>query len=226
MTQPTTPCEHTVIDPTVNVGNLVDAAVGRQDDLRQSDHNHMRETVRLQASFEQKMRDTVQAYQEKLDTAAATYQEKLDGAESKRIDAIRQVDVSAVAAAAAVQETRANTLAGQVALSADAMRVQVAATAQASQEGLTRALSPLQAAIDELRRAQYEAVGQKAQVIETRSAAEDMKPLVDAIALLTKAQNAAQGASSNSELTWGRVLGALGILVVLYVASKSGIQVN
>jgi len=171
-----------IVDPTVNVRGLVNSAVQRQDDLRRSDHAHMRETVRMQADFEQKMRHTVQKYQEKLDMA-----------ESKRIDAIRQVDVSAVAAAAAVQETRANTLAGQVALSADAMRVQVAATAQASQEGLTRALTPLQAAIDELRRAQYEAAGQKAQVIETRSATEDMKPLVDAIALLTKAQSESQG---------------------------------
>ena len=169
-------------DPTINVRSLVTDAIRRQDDLRKSDHDHMRETVRMQADFEQKMRDTVQKYQE-----------KLDNAESKRIDAIRMVDVSAVAAAAAVQETRANTLAGQVALSADAMRATVAATAQAAQEGLTRALDPIQKDIAELRKAQYEAAGQKAQVIETRSAAEDIKPLVDAIALLTKAQDESQG---------------------------------
>jgi len=171
-----------VVDPTLNVRGLVDSAVRRQDDLRKSDHDHMRETVRMQAAFDQKMRHTVQKYQA-----------KLDAAESKRIDAIRMVDVSAVAAAAAVQETRANTLAGQVALSADAMRATVAATAQAAQEGLTRALDPIQKDIAELRKAQYEAAGQKAQVIETRSAAEDIKPLVDAIALLTKAQDENQG---------------------------------
>lgn len=170
------------IDPTTNVRGLVDEAVRRQDDLRKSDHDHMRETVRMQAAFEETMRITVQKYQE-----------KLDNAESKRIDAIRQVDVSAVAAAAAVQETRANTLAGQVALSADAMRATVAATAQAAQEGLTRALDPIQKDIADLRRAQYEAQGQKSQVIETRGAAEDLKPLVDAIALLTKAQDQSQG---------------------------------
>jgi len=169
-------------DPTSNVLNLVDAAIRRQDDLRKSDHDHMRETVRMQADFEETMRNTVQKYQE-----------KLDNAESKRIDAIRMVDVSAVAAAATVQETRAGTLAGQVAQSADAMRVTVAATAQAAQEGLTRALDPIQKDIAELRKAQYEAMGQKAQVIETRGAAEDMRPLVDAIALLTKAQSEGQG---------------------------------
>lgn len=169
-------------DPTVNVRSLVDKAIRRQDDLRTSDHDHIREVVWLQADHEQKMRDTV-----------AKYQEMLGEAESKRINAIRQVDVSAVAAAAAVQETRANTLAGQVALSADAMRVQVAATAQAAQEGLTRALDPIQKDIADLRRAQYEAQGQKTQVIETRSATEDMRPLVDAIALLAKSQSVEQG---------------------------------
>jgi hypothetical protein len=87
----------------------------------------------------------------------ADYEDKLRSAESGRIDAIRSVDVGNVAAAAQVAETRANTLAQQVITTADAFRSAMAA-----------ALEPIQKSIEDLRRAQYEAQGQKSQVSDTR----------------------------------------------------------
>jgi hypothetical protein len=123
------------IDPTENVKLLVEAANKRQDDLREITARHLSDQAELRAGYEDKLRR----------------------AESERIDAIRAVDVSAVNRAAEVQATQANTLAGQVATTADAFRASLAA-----------ALAPIQASIEDLRRAQYEAQGQKTQVVETR----------------------------------------------------------
>jgi len=134
-------------DPTVNVRALIAAATRRTDDLREQESHHVRDVIKLRSDYDDKLRD----------------------AESKRIDAIRAVDVGAVAAAAQVAESRATTLATQVATSAEAMRVQVAATATAASVGLTAALEPIQKDIADLRRVQYEAVGGKEQVTTSQA---------------------------------------------------------
>jgi hypothetical protein len=79
-------------------------------------------------------------------------------AEAGRLDAIRAVDVSNFQQATAAAEARATTLAGQVA---------AAASAQAT--SLANALEPIKADIADLRRSQYENVGQKTQVVETQA---------------------------------------------------------
>ncbi len=137
-----------VVDPTKNVLDLVLAAVQRQDDLREAESRHVRE----------------------LSTLRAEYQEALRNAETERINAIRAVDVAAVQQAATAAETRATALAAQVAASAEAMRSQVAAAASAAATSLAAALEPVQKDIADLRRAQYEAQGQKTQVVEQRGA--------------------------------------------------------
>jgi hypothetical protein len=136
-----------VIDPTKNVLDLVNAANRRQDDLRTMDSLHVREVMRLRAQWAKDLRT----------------------AESARIDAIRQVDVTAVQQAATVAEARATALAAQVAASAEAMRAQVAATATAAATALASALSPIVTSIEQLRQAMYEAQGQKNQVVESQA---------------------------------------------------------
>ena len=84
-------------------------------------------------------------------------QEKLSLAETARINAIRAVDVGAAAI-----------LAGQVAASAEALRGQVEAARQQTAVGLAAALEPIQKDIQDLRRAQYEAQGVKANVTDRR----------------------------------------------------------
>jgi hypothetical protein len=96
------------------------------------------------------------------------YFSELRQAETARIDAIRATDVGAVSAAAVVATTQANTLAQQVATSAETLRTQVAAAAAAATAALAAALEPIQKDIADLRRAQYEAQGQKTQVVEAR----------------------------------------------------------
>jgi hypothetical protein len=137
----------TVLDPTKNVLDLVDAAIKRQDDLREAEAHHVREVGKLREKYAAQLR----------------------AAETARIDAIRAVDVGAVNRAAEVAATQAQTLATQVAVSAETLRTQVAATATAGTVALAAALEPIQKDIADLRRAQYEAQGQKTQVVETQA---------------------------------------------------------
>lgn len=135
-----------VIDPTENVTALVAAGLRRQDDLRIQDMAHMRELLLLRSEYDERLRI----------------------AESKRIDAIRAVDVAAVAQAAQVSATQATTLASQVAGSAETLRTTVAASAVAAANALSAALSPIQTSIDALRQAQFQAQGQATQKTEGR----------------------------------------------------------
>jgi uncharacterized protein YnzC (UPF0291/DUF896 family) len=136
-----------VPDPTKNVLDLVEAAIKRQDDLRELTSQHAKEMAVLRAEYQREIRE----------------------AEADRLDAIRAVDVQAVATSAADAEARATALAATVAASAEAMRNQVAAAATAASVSLAAALEPIQKRIDDLSRAQYEAQGQKVQVTETQA---------------------------------------------------------
>lgn len=137
---------HPVIDPTQNVRELVEAAIQRQDDLRIAESRHVREIAQLRAEYANQLRQ----------------------AETERINAIRAVDVAAVQQASQVSATQASTLAAQVATSAETLRTQVAAAATAATVALAAALEPIQKDIADLRRAQYEAQGVKANVVEAR----------------------------------------------------------
>jgi len=148
-----------VIDPTANVVAILVAAVNRIDDLRDA-------AVKRQDDLRQMEAESLRREAE----MRRVYDEQLREAESKRIDAIRAVDVGAVNRAAEVAATQAATLATQVAVSAETLRNQVQAAATASTIALNAALDPVQKAIDDLRKAQYEAQGQRAQVVDARGA--------------------------------------------------------
>lgn len=143
-----------IVDPTLNVIALHEAGMRRQDDLRNSENRRIRERVHMEA---------------KIADLRAIHTREMRKAEKSRLNAIRGVDQAAVSASASAAEIRAATLAAQVALSADAMRTTVAATAQAAQENLTRALDPIQKDIGELRQVQYTTAGGKAESVETKT---------------------------------------------------------
>ena len=142
-----------VLDPTKNVLDLVEAAIRRLDDLNDSWRQH----------YAERFDDVDERITREFD-----YITELRRAEVERISAIRAVDVAALQQATSAAEIRATALATQVAASAEAMRSQVAAAASAAESALKSALEPIQKDIQDLRRAQYEQQGQKAQVTETR----------------------------------------------------------
>lgn len=163
------------IDPTANVLQLVDAAVKRINDLMDArTHLQAAELRRIDdllearntllAAREQRQDDLRAAesrHLKEIMELRATYDENLRAGETRRIDAIRAVDTGAVSRAAEVAAQQAATLAAQVQISADTLRGQVAASAQAAQVALATALEPLLKAVEDLRRVQYEQQGQK-----------------------------------------------------------------
>lgn len=192
-----------VSDPSENVKALNEATVQRLDDLRvaearkhKSDLRHLEAMASLRAQHERELRD----------------------AEAKRIDAIRLVDVQAVQRAAEEQRVAASTLATQVAVSAETLRTQVASTASASRAEFINALEPMTKAIEELRRAQYETQGQKAQVVESRESAGDVAPLYAAIARLEAAAQRGEGGQA-------QVVERRGANAAVYAAVGFGITI-
>jgi hypothetical protein len=151
-----------VIDPTSNVTALVKAGLQRQDDLRQLESEHIHEISKVRAAYEQQLREG----DANLATLRSEFEEKLRTAESARIDAIRAVDVAAVAQAAAVSATQAMALQTQVNVSAETLRNQVATVAAQQATALAAALQPINKDIGDLRQAQYQQQGQATQKTE------------------------------------------------------------
>ncbi len=135
-----------VVDPTANVLQLVEAAVGRLDDMRRAESAHLRDLLERDRQHAAEIR----------------------ALETGRLNAIRDVDLAAVQRAAEVQAQAALTLQGQVAASAEAMRTQMAAAAGAAAERLALAVKPLSDVVAALQQQQYINAGQKVQVEETR----------------------------------------------------------
>jgi hypothetical protein len=181
-----------VVDPTKNVLDLVESAMRRQDDLRNLVAHHATE-----------MRKLVASHTDEVARLRAHYDEELRKAETARIDAIRAVDVGAVNRAAEVSAQQATTLAAQVATSAETLRTQVAAAATAATVALAAALQPIQKDIADLRQAQYQAQGEKTQVVETRDV-----------------QTSTRGGNQLVIAVIGSIVGLIGLLLLIYTISK------
>lgn len=109
-----------VIDPTLNVKELIGLQVNRLDDMAVLRSQHTEEMAKLRE----------------------THGKEIAAKESARLDAIRAVDAAAVKEASLVQEARANTLAALVATTAEAARNTLASTIAP----LTTAIAALQQA--------------------------------------------------------------------------------
>ena len=126
-------------DPTLNVKSLLKATVERLDDLRYAETKRVDEQMNLRAE----------------------YAVQLNVAEAKRIDAIRAVDVNAVAVANERATAQAAVLAQQVAASAEALRALVAATAATAAQQLSQLTTQLTDRLTSLEKSQYENSGRQ-----------------------------------------------------------------
>lgn len=125
------------LDPTANVLALVASEAKRSDDLRMAESTRINEILKLRHS----------------------YSEKLSIAEAKRIDAIRAVDVGAVAIASERAAQQASVLATQVTQSAETLRSLVSTTAGQVASNLQTISTQLNERIAALERSQYEKTG-------------------------------------------------------------------
>lgn len=183
------------IDPTRNVLDLVFAGNGRQDDLRAANGQFFASEV---------------LHVKELAALRAQYQQQLAEAEAKRIDAIRAVDVNAVAVASERQAAAANVLANQVAQSADALRTLVSTTATATAEQQRQQMTTVTDRLTALERSQYEGRG--------RSLMADpaMAELAAAVKELSVARAAGTGKSEGMDKTWTLIVGAVVVAAALF----------
>jgi hypothetical protein len=112
-----------VVDPTENVKALTEAANLRQDDLRKASDRYNSAAI-----------DHVK----ELFTLREKYEEKLRLAEAKRIDAIRSVDVNAVAIASEKQAMAASVLGDQFKQYVDQINSRISAVEKSQYEGKGR----------------------------------------------------------------------------------------
>lgn len=192
-------------DPTANVLDLVKAESRRQDDLRKATEYHLIEIAKVEQKAirrEIKLRDDSN--------------EKLREAEAKRIDAIRAVDVNAVAVAAERSAQQATVLANQVAASAETQRNLVATTAAALAEQLKQITTPILESIAQLQKSQYEGSGQRSVT----------DPQMTAVLAEVRAMSANQQQQTGSGVGVEKVIAYLAlaatIAIALFVALKGG----
>ena len=127
----------------------------------------------------------------------AGHNKELRQIEADRLDAIQARSDLTVRGAAEVQAAQQQALATQVSTTADAFRASIATE-----------LAPIKASIEDLRRAQYEAQGQKTQVVETSAESRDALSL-DAVRI---------AATSARTQMYALVIAAIVLGVSMYAA--------
>lgn len=181
-------------DPTVNVIALNEAAVRRGDDLRLASDRLVE--VQIQ-------------HMKELMAVRASYIDKLAEAEAKRIDAIRAVDVNAVAVASERQAAAATVLANQVASSADALRTLVSNTAATIAEQQRQQSSQITDRITAVERSQYEGRGKE--LVGDPMMAEFIREMKT----LRENQSVTKGKGEGFSASWAILIAAVGFLLTL-----------
>ena len=188
-----------IYDPTQNVLRLVEEAVTRLDDLRQTDSNWLKQ---LQDAESRRLDEQMKLRSE--------FADKLSVAESKRIDAIRAVDVGAVTVASEKATQQALVLANQVTTSADALRALVATTATtmaAQSQVLTTQFTDR---LGLLEKSQYENKG------KSGMADPMIQELISQVKNLRDSRATTVGAVSGISSTWVAILGAATLISLIF----------
>lgn len=208
-----------VIDPTANVLSLVEKEVTRLNDLAQE---FSKRVEGIQTAHERRD-DQAHKYERRLfkeivkrvtslQTLHVNYQEKLALAESKRIDAIRAVDVAAVAVASDRAVAQATVLSNQVAASAEALRLLVASTQSALATQALQTNTAFTERLAALEKAQYESKG-KSGVTDPA-----MAELVSEMRTLMKVQSSTGGRSEGLGIAGQMILGVAAVAASVIAA--------
>lgn len=153
-------------DPTQNVRELVVSSNLRSDDLREAEARRIDESI---SAERRRVDEIAEAERRRVDDALSSlrreaelrenFTAQLNLAETKRIDAIRAVDVAAVAIANERATAQATVLANQVATSAETLRALVATQAAATAQQFATTTTQLSERIALLERSNYEGSG-------------------------------------------------------------------
>jgi hypothetical protein len=219
---------HLLFDPSRNVLDLVRAAIERQDDLRRVVEELLK--AKLEAvSRESEMRsaqdrELLAAVTLRLDREAllrAEFAKEIAATEKARVDAIRQVDKTAVdQTASAALQTAANlaktqtdsaaVLSTQVSTSAEALRNLVATTAAESNRNIQQQFTTLGTRVAALEQGSATLGG------ERKYSDPAVAAIAEQVRVLVRQQADSSGISTGSSSTWGIII-AVGTLAILLI---------
>lgn len=195
-----------VIDPTENVKALSEALSQRQDDLRDLNNKYL--DARLDA-----IKEVV--------TLMAAHSKEIRDLESKRVDAVREIDVIARNTAASQALTGIQTLAASTSAEREALRSLVTTTAATIAAQTDRIVQAMTDRIATLEKASYTGLGKQA-VIDPA-----MTELVAEVKKLSAAGAEISGKTAGISLSAAVVMGGitiisglLGIAGVIYAVLK------
>lgn len=191
-------------DPSANVKDLVREVIIRMDALRESERRRedsLREAERRLAESE------IRAVREIMQLRAEHIKE-LQLAESERINAIRAVDVNAVAIANERANAQAQVLANQVQSSAETLRSLVATTAASQKQQYDQTTSQLSDRLTALEKLQYEGKGLSGTIPPS---------VVEQLAQLQESRYRTEGRSGLSAPLLMLIAGAVSGLVVFLI---------
>lgn len=195
------------LDPTINVQNLLKAAIVRQDDLRAAE---TRRVDQLQVAEQMRASECILAERRRIDEQLelrAHYDSMLRDAEANRINAIRVVDVNGATVDRERAATQAAMLANQVVTYADTLRAAAASTATTLAAQLAQQQQQNNDRFSTLERAQYEGKGKESVSDPAlRLMAEQLQAVINTLAL-----NKGQGKGMND--LWGWIVGGVMLLI-------------
>jgi len=179
------------VDPTANVVALNEASVKRMDDLMSAESRRVSEHLAWQEKFLALQADHLRDAEE----IRAHYHDQLAAAESKRIDAIRAVDVNNVAVASERASAQATVLANQFTQTSESLRTLIGQTAASLMDRLSK-----------VEQAQYEGKGRQA---FTDPRIEELMSRVEGLSVMG-ATGAGKGQGMNA--LWAYIVAGVSIL--------------
>ena len=186
-----------VVDPTANVIALTEAGNRRQDDLRAANDTLVKAELR---------------HVGEMAALREIHQREIREIETKRLDAIRQVDVLAVTTAAERANEAIQRLATATASNAENLRLALTSTASTIATQTAQTVGAIIERISALEKAYYEGKG-KEQISDPL-----LTKLVAEVTALRESGSGSVGRSEGTKAMWGYVVGAVSfILMVLTI---------
>lgn len=200
-----------VVDPSENVKSLNEANSKRQDDLRGGSER----LTQSQLDSQEKMNAMRSDHVKELMSLRADYDSRLLVAEAKRIDAIRAVDVAAVAVDRVRVTDQALVLATQVSQSAEALRSLVANTATTQAASQQQVVNTLSARLTTLEQAGYQQAGQQ------KFQDPAFVSLLSKVEALSSARSTQEGNSKGQGDLIGWIFGGVALLIAAFTFMRN-----
>jgi hypothetical protein len=216
----TQPANIPLLDPTINVQNLLAAAILRVNDLAAAEKERINERTaadmlrldQLREAETRRVNESIASEGRRINEQMALrehYEEELRLAEAKRIDANRAGDAAAVATANERATQQAAVLASQMATMVENTRALVDANAAASSQQLQSAITAMNERLQNLEKMGWEGAGKE------KYSDPALVNLVEQVRLLTSGAATNSGKGMGANALWGYIVGGIGLLALV-----------